>query len=123
MQRVRGEYRVDRERRKRPVDVQLETPVATTAAAFASTSAYRILNTAPALTIISASHTGNGVAAPEQLEITATAKGEYYSYLKPIPGRATRSEESNRSSEPMNAMDDSGKIAPRRTRPLIRSWV
>jgi glycyl-tRNA synthetase beta chain len=28
--------------------------------------------------------------APEQLEITKTAKGEYYSYLKPIPGRATK---------------------------------
>jgi len=28
--------------------------------------------------------------APEQLEITATAKGEYYSFLKQVPGRATK---------------------------------
>ncbi len=28
--------------------------------------------------------------APEQLEITATGKGEYYTYLKQIPGRATK---------------------------------
>jgi glycyl-tRNA synthetase beta chain len=28
--------------------------------------------------------------APEQLEITATAKGEYYSYVKQVPGRATK---------------------------------
>jgi glycyl-tRNA synthetase beta chain len=27
---------------------------------------------------------------PEQLEVTATAKGEYYSYLKQIPGRDTK---------------------------------
>ncbi len=28
--------------------------------------------------------------APAQLEITATAKGEHYSYLKQVPGRATK---------------------------------
>ena len=28
--------------------------------------------------------------APEQLEITATAKGEHYTYLKQVPGRATK---------------------------------
>ncbi len=36
------------------------------------------------------------------------------------PGRATSSEEPNRSSDPMKAMADSGNTTPRRTRPFTR---